>query len=190
MTPPPATADPQPDDPEAHQPPGDPEAVARIVCLRMLDRKARSRAELAGALAKKGVPDEAATRVLDRFAEVGLLDDASLAQSIAGAQHRERGLARRAVAVKLRQRGFDNDVVLDAITGIDAEDERRRASELVARRHRSLAALPVEVRTRRLVGLLGRKGYPPGLVWEVVRAELSGAGADSSFADPDGSDGL
>ncbi|MBE7189273.1 MAG: regulatory protein RecX, partial [Jatrophihabitans endophyticus] len=149
----------------------------------MLDRKARSRAELAGALAKKGVPDDAATRVLDRFTEVGLLDDASLAQSIAGAQHRERGLARRAVAAKLRHRGFGDDVVSDALTGIDADDERRRASELVARRHRALAGLPVEVRARRLVGLLGRKGYPAGLAWQVVKLELSGEGNDP-MADP------
>lgn len=172
---------PPPDDPAAQLPPGDPEEIARIVCLRMLDRKARSRAELAGALAKKGVPDEAATRVLDRFTEVGLLDDASLAHSIAGAQHRERGLARRAVAAKLRQRGFDDEVVDDALTDIDADDERRRAAELVARRHRALAGLPVEVRTRRLVGLLGRKGYPPGVAWSVVRAELAG---DGELVDP------
>lgn len=167
------------------QPPGDPEDVARKVCLRMLERRARSRAELAGALAKKGVPDEAATRVLDRFVEVGLLDDATLAHAIAGSQHRERGLARRAVAMKLRQRGFDDEVVGEALTEIDGDDERRRAAELVARRHRSLAGLPIEVRTRRLVGLLGRKGYPPALAWEIVRAELSGDGVDDAAPDSD-----
>lgn len=163
-----------PDDPQQQQPPGDPEAVARVICLRLLDRRARSRGELEAALAKKGVPDDAAARVLDRFTEVGLLDDAALAQSIAGAQHRERGLARRAVAAKLRQRGFDDEVVGEAVNKIDADGERERAQQLVARRRRALSALPTEVQTRRLVGLLARKGYPSGLCYEVVRTELAG----------------
>src|SRR5690242_9098299 len=85
---------------------GDPESVARTICLRLLDRRARSRAELATALRKRGVPDDAATAVLDRFAVVGLIDDAALADTLAAAQHRGRGLAGRAVAVKLRQRGI------------------------------------------------------------------------------------
>lgn len=164
--------EPPPEDVEAQQPPGDPEAVARVVCLRMLDRKARSRSELADALHRKGVPDDAATKVLDRFAEVGLIDDAALAESMAASAHRERGLARRAVAAKLRQRGFDDDVVESAVDGMDSERERERAIDLVTRRQRSLAALPVEVQKRRLVGLLGRKGYPAGMAFEVVRDVL------------------
>src|SRR4051794_27429154 len=94
-----SAGEPPPGDPEQH--PGDPEAVARAICLRLLTMRARSRGELADALAARDVPDDAATRVLDRFTEVGLIDDAALAASLAGAQHRDRGLARRAVAVKL-----------------------------------------------------------------------------------------
>lgn len=170
----------QPPPEEPPDAPGDPAAVARIVCLRMLERKARSRSELEQALAKKGVPDDVGTAVLDRFTEVGLIDDAALAESIAGAQHRERGLARRAVAQKLRQRGFDAEAVTDAVAGIDGDDERRRAEALVAKKLRSLQSLPPEVQTRRLVGLLARKGYGSGLSYEVVKAAV--AGADELFA--------
>ncbi len=153
--------------------------MARTICLRLLDHRARSRAELETALARKGVPGDAAARVLDRFTEVGLIDDAALAQSMAGAAHRERGLARRAVAVKLRQRGLTGDVVDDALTTIDADSERTRAFELVRRRRAALTGLPVQVAQRRLVGLLGRKGYPPGLAYDVVRTVLADdAGAD------------
>lgn len=178
-----AAPPPDPDSIEA-QPPGDPEAVARAICLRQLDRRARSRGELAQTLRAKGIPDDAAGRVLDRFEEVGLIDDAALAELVAGAQHRERGLARRAIAAKLGQRGFDQDVVGSALAGIDADDERVRGRELVLRRRRALAGLPVEVQTRRLVGLLGRKGYSPGMSYEIVRevlAETSGAELDDSL---------
>jgi regulatory protein len=171
-----------PGDPE--QPLGDPESVARTICLRMLTQRARSRAELAAALERKGVPGEPATRVLDRFTEVGLIDDDALAQSMAGAAHRERGLARRAVAVKLRQRGLPGEAVDAALLTIDADSERARALELARRRHRALVGLSPLVVQRRLVGLLGRKGYPPGLAYEVVRTVVSEAAGALDSADP------
>ena len=167
-----------PGDPE--QDLGDPEAVARAICLRLLAQRARSRAELAEALSKRGVPSEPATRVLDRFVEVGLIDDAALAANVAGTQHFERGLARRAVAAKLRRRGLD-DQVQTALTAIDTDSERARARELVERRRRALTALPPDVQARRLVGLLARKGYSPGLSYAVVRELL----ADSEGWDAD-----
>ncbi|HET6877254.1 MAG TPA: regulatory protein RecX [Jatrophihabitans sp.] len=168
-------------------PAGDPEAVARVVCLRLLDKRARSRAELEQALRRRGVPDDAAARVLDRFSEVGLVDDATLAHSMASAQHRERGLARRAVAGKLRSRGFDDDVVADALTEIDGSDERQRAYELAERRVRALSRLPGEVQLRRLAGYLGRKGYPAGLAFEVARAVVgeNGVSDESDIVNSD-----
>ncbi len=169
-----------PGDPE--QPLGDPESVARAICLRLLTQRARSRAELATALERKGVPADASGRVLDRYTEVGLIDDAALACAMAGSAHRERGLARRAVAVKLRQRGLSGDDIDAALSSIDGDSERARAVELVRRRQPALAGLPVDVATRRLVGLLGRKGYPPGLAYEVVRTALARTDADGDEA--------
>jgi regulatory protein len=159
-----------PGDPE--QPLGDPVAAARIICLRLLDRRARTRAELADALRRRGIPDDAAAAVLDRFTEVRLIDDAALAHTVAAAQHAERGLARRAVAVNLRRRGISDDVVGDALTEIDAEAERLRARELIRRRRRTIAHLPAQTQVRRLVGLLARKGYP-ALAYQVVRDEVA-----------------
>ncbi|MGI8677656.1 MAG: regulatory protein RecX [Jatrophihabitans sp.] len=167
-----------PPPPEQEGPPGDPMAVARAICLRMLERKARSRSELAQALTKRGVPDDAARRVLDRFGEVGLIDDAALAELVASTQHRERGLARRAVATKLRQRGFDDAVVGAALDGIDQDDEHAKAFELATRRSQALVGLPVAVQTRRLVGLLARKGYGAATAYQVVKQVL----ADSADA--------
>jgi regulatory protein len=162
----------EPDDVEAAGPPGDPDDVARIVCLRMLDRRAYTRTELAKALRKRGVPDESGQRVLDRFAELELIDDAALADGYALAQHRERGLAGRAAAMKLRQRGIDEESVRSAVGQIDRESEVAAATALVERRLRSLRELPEPVQARRLVGLLARKGYSPGLAHAVVRDAL------------------
>ena len=43
--------------------------MARAICLRLLTVQPRTRAELAAALARREVPDEAAATVLGRFTE-------------------------------------------------------------------------------------------------------------------------
>lgn len=161
------------DDAEAGAP-GDPETVARMICLRQLERRARTRAELADLLCARGVPDDAARRVLDRFTEVGLIDDAALADGYALAQHHERGLAGRAVALKLRRRGIDEDTVRAAVDQIDRDSELGAARALVQRRVRSLRGLDPQVQARRLVGLLARKGYSPSIAHQVARESLAG----------------
>lgn len=159
---------PEPEPREA-DPPGDPETVARAICLRMLTARARTRAELADALRRRGVPDDAAGAVLDRFTEVGLIDDAAVAQAYAQAQHRDRGLAGRAVATKLRRRGVAEPIVRDAVATLDPESEAEAARRLVRRRLPGMAHLDEAAQARRLLGLLARRGYPAGLAWQVVR---------------------
>jgi regulatory protein len=153
----------------------DAEAVARILCLRQLDARARTRAELAAYLNRKGVPPEPAARVLDRFTQVGLIDDSALAGSFVESRHREAGLARRALTQKLRQRGVADEVIESAVAVVDSEAELTAARDLVRRKLRSVAALEPQVQARRLVGMLARKGYPPGLAYHVVRERLSEA---------------
>lgn len=154
------------------EPPGDPESVARIICLRALNQRARTRSELTGLLSRKGVPEDAAARVLDRFTEVGLIDDAALAESFAAAAHSERGLSRRAVAMKLRRRGVDEPTVEQAVEQIDGDSELAAARDLARRRLRALSGLDRDVQARRLVSLLARRGYAPGLAYRVVREVL------------------
>jgi regulatory protein len=153
----------------------DPEAVARILCLRQLDARARTRAELAAYLNRKGVPAAAATRVLDRFTQVGLIDDSALAESFVDSRHREAGLGRRALTLKLRQRGVADDVIESAVSVVDSDAELSTARDLVQRKMRSVATLEPQVQARRLVGMLARKGYPPGLAYQVVRERLAEA---------------
>lgn len=158
--------------------PGDPESVARAICLRLLTVQPRTRAELAAALARRGVPEEAAAVVLGRFAEVGLIDDRAFAEAWVESRHTGRGLARRALAAELRRRGIDGETVGAAVSTLDAETEERTARELVHRRLAGTRRLEPQVRVRRLVGMLARKGYPPAVAVRVVREQLAAEGAD------------
>lgn len=153
----------------------DPEQLARTICLRLLTGAPRTRAQLAAALAKRGVPQAAAEAVLDRFVEVGLVDDAAYADAWVTSRHAGRGLARRALGHELRQRGVGADHVAAALAQIDVDDEVAAAAELVRRRMSAPGRLPREVRERRLVGMLARKGYAPALALRVVREQLDAA---------------
>lgn len=147
----------------------DPESVARKILLDQLTGQARSRAELEKKLATKGVPSEVARRVLDRFEEVGLVDDAAFAQEWVRSRHESRGLARRALAVELRRKGISDDVARQALESVDADDELEAARDLAQRRASRLRGLDKMTATRRLAGHLARKGYGPHIVSAVVR---------------------
>ncbi|MDN5748437.1 MAG: recombination regulator RecX [Pseudonocardia sp.] len=156
-------------------------SAAREICLRLLSDRSRTRQELAHALRRRGVPDEAAASVLERFDEVGLIDDAAFAGQWVRSRHNHRGLARRAIAMELRRKGVDDEVASEALAEVDPDSETRRARELVDRKLRSLTVDTPEKRvvaTRRLVGMLARKGYGGGTAYGVVRDALAAHGAD------------
>jgi len=138
----------------------------------MLTAAPRTRAQLADALRRRGVPEDAAQAVLERFGEVGLIDDEAFAEAWVTSRHAGRGLGRKALAAELRNRGVADDTVRDAVSHLDPEEELETARRLVARRLASTRNLPVATRTRRLTGMLARKGYPPGMAFRVVREAL------------------
>lgn len=155
----------------------DHEKVARSVALRLLTSAPRSRAQLAQAMAKKEVPAEVAERVLDRFTDVGLIDDAEYAAILVRTRHGERGQARQAIAQELARKGIDAETAQEALSVIDRDDEDAAALELVRRRAGASAGLPREKRERRLVGMLARKGHHPGSAFRIVKAVLDEEGA-------------
>jgi regulatory protein len=144
----------------------------------LLTSAPRTKAQLAAALRRRGIPDEAATAVLERFAEVKLIDDELFARAWVESRHHGRGLAGRALGAELRQRGVATDDIESALSQLDPQQEVATARELIARRLPGTAGLHVEARMRRLAGVLARKGYSSGLVYRVIREALEQEAAD------------
>ncbi|MGN6252243.1 MAG: regulatory protein RecX [Marmoricola sp.] len=161
-------------------PEADPESVARKILLDQLTGRARTRAELAKKLAQRNVPDDVATRLLDRFEEVGLVDDGAFARMWVEQRQAGRGLARRALAQELRRKGVPDEQAQDALAEVEPEDEVEAARVLVRRKLRRVRGLPEQKAVARLVGMLARKGHGSGTAYRVVREEL---GAD--LVDPE-----
>ncbi|MFI1525002.1 MULTISPECIES: recombination regulator RecX [Streptomyces] len=163
--------------------PRDPVEQARSICLRLLTGTPRTRKQLADALRKREIPDEAAEEVLARFEDVGLIDDAAFAGAWVESRHHGRGLARRALVRELRTKGVDSTVIDEAVGQLDAEQEEETARELVARKLRSTRGLDRDKRLRRLAGMLARKGYGEGMALRVVRQALEEEGEDTEGLD-------
>jgi regulatory protein len=159
---------PDPADPDA-----DPESVARAIALRMLEHQPRTRVELERAMSRREVPRDVAAAVLDRFTEVGLVDDQAFATAWVDSRHRGRGLAKRALSAELRRRGVAEDVVREAVQSVSVEDEEVAARALVERKLRTMTNVAREAQLRRLVAMLGRKGFNQGLAMTVVRDSLN-----------------
>ncbi|MEQ6899492.1 regulatory protein RecX [Nocardioides sp. YIM 152588] len=150
----------------------DHEAIARKILLDQLTGQARSRHELAARLARRNVPEEIAERLLDRFTEVGLIDDEAFARAWVDSRRRTRGLARPALAQELRRKGIDEETLRGVLDEVDPGAESESARVLVRKKMRSMRGLDETVAMRRLTGMLARKGYSAGVAFAVVREEL------------------
>jgi len=153
----------------------DPYDVARQIVLRQLAMAPRSRQQLRDKLRQRACPDDVAEAVLDRMTDVGLVDDAAFAGMLVRSQQAGRGLASRALAQELRTKGIDPETAEAVLADIDPDDERERARALVDKKLRTMHGLDATVQTRRLAGMLARKGYPSSVAFAVIREAVAEA---------------
>ena len=159
----------------------DPEARARQICLRLLTAAPRTRAQLAQAMRRGGVPAEAAEAILVRFADAGLIDDAAFARAWVESRHHSRGLSKRSLSAELRRNGVQNEEIREAVDALDPEQEVATARRLVERKMASTRGRPPETRVRQAAGMLARKGYPPGLAFRLIREAMQDEGAEAAI---------
>jgi len=144
----------------------DPVAAAREIALRRLSVRARSRKELAQDLKSRDVPADAAAEVLNRFAEVGLINDAAFAQEWVESRGRRSGAAR--LRQELRLKGVAEEEIADAIGGRGDLADLTNARELATRKAATMKGLDRVVRQRRLTALLARRGYTSAVIRRVI----------------------
>lgn len=146
--------------------------AARAVALRVLGGAPRTSRQLRDALVRRGHEEDVVDELVARYEEVGLLDDAALAGAVARTRLHEKGLSRRGIAAELRRKGVGEDDVARAVEQIDDEAEAEAARLLVRRHLARTAGLDRDVRVRRTLGALGRKGHAPGAVMRIITEEL------------------
>lgn len=144
---------------------------ANNVSIHQLARRGLSRWELERVLERREVEPQTAQAELDRLESVGLLDDAALAVSIVYAEQTRKGRGRQAIEQELRRRHISAEIIEEALSELDGDDEQERAIALAVKRVSQLSAYDDETVRRRLTGFLSRKGYSG----DAVRAGLAAA---------------
>ncbi|GIT80003.1 hypothetical protein LLS1_16720 [Leifsonia sp. LS1] len=143
------------------------------VTIRQLARRGMSRWELEQVLLKREIEPEVFGPELDRLETLGVIDDASLAVSLAFTQHSRKGLGRTAIEQELKRRHIDPELIEIALADIADEDELERATELAVKRIGQLSSYDDETVRRRLHGFLARKGYSSAIVRQAMDAALA-----------------
>ena len=150
------------------------------VVMRRLNATARSRGELRIYLLGKDFELDQIESVLDRVESMGYIDDAQYALDWVRSRHRSRGLAPSVLARELTSKEIDSELIDVAVKQISDQDTQDRAYQLAAKKYRSLHELEGKVAIRRIASLLQRKGYAPGVCWQIametVGAELEVVG--------------
>lgn len=157
--------------------------VAREIALRRLTMRDHSRAELERALAVKGVPGDVREQLLDRFGELGLVNDANFADQWTRARRASRKLSKAAVRRELQDKGVDAALIDEALAPIDHDSEVELAREVAVKKWRQVHGLDHHVAYRRMAGALARKGFSSSVVTQVLR-EVMQTDPESAWDSP------
>jgi regulatory protein len=155
-------------------------ARAENVSMHALTRRGMSRWELEQTLISRELDGDLVAEELERLERVGLIDDASLAETIVRTQHERKGLGRSALTAELRRRHIGQEHIDLALEQVDDDDEQTRATELAVKRAPQLQSYDRATAHRRLSGFLLRKGYNGSVVRTAVDTALSGHGSSGS----------
>jgi regulatory protein len=152
--------------------------------LNMLAFRARSSAELARALIKKGEEKQNVDWTVARLQEQGLLDDAAFAQAFTRAKVLGAKQSRRRVQQDLGRKGVSravSDAAIDVVFDEEGVDQRAIVEEAARKKLRSLRDLEPAVRRRRLYAFLARRGYDS----DDIRRAMDAVGSALTGADDD-----
>jgi regulatory protein len=147
--------------------------AAKQVLLRRLSHAPRTRKELAKDLKDKDISDEVANVALDRFEEVGLINDQALASNYVASQHQRKGVGKNALRQQLRAKGISDEVALEAISQITDDQEFQAAFALACKKIRSLQRDDAKTQLRKIVNVLARKGYSSNLAFRVAKEVIA-----------------
>ncbi|PMC62525.1 recombination regulator RecX [Corynebacterium xerosis] len=144
-------------------------APIRSRALRLLDSRARSRAELRERLAEnEDWPAVAIDEVLDDLTASKLLDDAHFAREWVRQRHVGRGKSRMVLDRELVEKGIPAHLREEALEQVSDADESAIARSLAEKKARTIKAVPADRAARakdlrRVVGVLARRGFNQGL---------------------------
>lgn len=149
---------------------------AKDRALNLLSYRSRSRTELARRLIRAGYDEDIVEETLSRLQEVGLVDDAQFSQGWVDSRVSGRGLGKSRVRWELRQKGVAPEVVEEALSSIDPDEERTLAADAARRRWEKDKDPDLRSRRRRVASYLQRQGFD----WQTVSEVMENLGREDT----------
>lgn len=163
----------------------DPYTRAKTIVYNQLAYSAKTRGQLQKKLQAEGFDAELIEPLLDKFEAAKLIDDAEYAQTFVAQKSRTKKLSRAALRRELSERGVRGEEAENALAQRTDEQEREDAAELVRKKLRPGMDLSDHAEkdrvTRRLLGMLARRGYSSSVSMSVIREELAVYGAEDEL---------
>ncbi len=133
---------------------------AKSAAERLLARRMHSEKELRDKLEQRGFPEYVVDETVAAFRKIQLIDDRAFAEMFIRDRMRLRPKGRQLLRRELIQKGVAETIIESAL--LELVDENRELEEvrLLAEKYmRRSAVLPEEIRRRRLLGFLQRRGF-------------------------------
>lgn len=163
----------------------DPYTRAKTIVYNQLAYSAKTRGQLRKKLQSEGFEAELIEPLLDKFEAAKLIDDAEYAETFVRQKSRTKKLSRAALRRELAERGVRGEEAENALAQRTDEQEREDAAELVRKKLRPGMGLSDRAEkdkvTRRLLGMLARRGYSSSVSMSVIREELATYGAEDDL---------
>lgn len=143
---------------------------ARQRAFRLLALRARSEKELRAKLTEKGFDGETVDRVVAELHELHYLDDRSFAREWARNLAVNRLLGNRRIEASLREKGIPADAARQVTDTVREEISEKEAIRRIVRKKTKgqKHATSGDKEKRRLARSLMGKGFPPGLIFEIL----------------------
>ncbi|HEX3302271.1 MAG TPA: regulatory protein RecX [Thermomicrobiales bacterium] len=142
--------------------------AAKQVATRQLSYRPRSISELRQTLGQRGFGPQIIDQVIERFSELGYLDDADFARRWIQTREQLAPRGTRLLKQELRQKGIDTDLADEALADADL-DELDAATRIAERRLPKMTGLDRDTQRRRLAGYLERRGFSHDVVRQIDR---------------------
>jgi regulatory protein len=144
----------------------DSKEVALQRALHFVDYRPRSISEVRKHLEAKGSSESLIEEILDRFQELGLLNDERFAENWVENRKEFRPRSKRALRMELRLKGVPDETIDQAVEEVDDEEQAYQAGLKQARRYRDLEWLDFR---KKLGDFLLRRGFNYETITPVVR---------------------
>ncbi|MGO2943131.1 MAG: regulatory protein RecX [Brevibacterium aurantiacum] len=146
-------------------------AKAKKTAMNMLAMRDHASGELRDKLLKRDFLPAAVDELIAKLQKSRLLNDEEFAHRYVRAHRERRKLSRSALKRELNKKGLPAEVVSDAVEDVDGEDDLAR--QVAEKKAASTRGLDHDVRERRILGMLARRGFASSVCLKVTREVLA-----------------